>query len=303
MVLMSSCATIMNTNTTATTIVVGDGEKVVYKDDTLASANGKIRIEVPRAAEPLELKIVSSGKSIALNIPSQYSTFYWLNITSNYGLGMLLDRRTKKRFTYPNYIYPDSTRRLGYAKLGPKDRRGELLLHMSYPHINAFFISPQETKKVSSGGFLGIALGAEYYYAPARFVALKGFGILDFFLPFPAPVKWEGSHQTIGVVGVELSHHHRFGRIAVGYGFLYQHYSWDRTTVLTEDYNGPYIQERSSYPAYGFSSSFYWQATRNFHMGVVYRPTYYRPGRAEELVYEHTLSIDFAWKFLLVGKN
>jgi hypothetical protein len=296
---MSSCATIFNTSTTVTTIIVDEGERVVYKDDTLASANGQIRMEVPRAAEPLDLKIVSDSNETRLHVPSQYSTFYLLNLVSNYGLGMLVDRKTTKRFTYPNFICPDSTKSLGYTTWGPRDKKGQLLLHMSFPHINSFFISPQEDKKVSSTGFCGMALGIDYYYASSRYLAVKGFGILEFFLPFPAPVMWEGSYQTIASAGVELTHHHRFGRIALGFGFLYQHHNWNRVTTLTADYAGPYIQERSSYPSYGVATSLYWQATRNFHLGVVCRPTFYRPGRLREFVYEHSISIDFAWKFLV----
>jgi hypothetical protein len=297
--LLTSCATILNSTLTTTTVVVGENGAGISKNDTLQPIEGKVRLIVPRSAEPLELRIMSGGNSSTIIVPAQYSTFYLLNIPANYGLGMILDRRTVKRYTYSNYIYPDTNSISGYNSFGFENKKGQLFIHNSYPHFNSFMLSPQEETKANSNGFLGIALGLDYYYSSLRYLSLKTYGIMDFFLPFPAPVMRLGSYQIISSGGFEFSHHHCLGWLALGYGFLYQHYSWLKNTATTKEDFGPYTIERSSYPALGAVGSIYFQVTRKFHVGMVYRPTFYRPSRLDKYNYEHTLSIDFAWKFLL----
>lgn len=42
------------------------------------------------------------------------------------------------------------------------------------------------------------------------------------------------------------------------------------------------------------------QRSEDFNIGIVYRPTFYRPDLINKFKYEHLISIDFAWKIRLM---
>lgn len=51
--------------------------------------------------------------------------------------------------------------------------------------------------------------------------------------------------------------------------------------------------------ALGFVFPTYFQFGEYFSVGVIYRPTFYRPDLTDKFAYEHLISVDFAWKIRL----
>ena len=226
---------------------------------------------------------------------------YWVNIPYSYGIGMLVDMNNPKRYSYPKRIYINSTdSRSNYYHYSQSDNKGEVHLHLSLPYINSFSLKPKnETRKVNTG-FWGLSIGLDYFHSNNQFINIGTSGVLDFFLPFPAAVDMSGENELMSSWYISLSNNHRLGRFSVGYGLSYGRNTWD---LSYSDWGDPPPPTRNpitrSHSAFGLIFPNYFQFGEHFNIGIVYRPTFYRPNLTDKFSYEHLISVDFAWKIRL----
>jgi hypothetical protein len=214
---------------------------------------------------------------------------------------MLVDMNSPKRYTYPGKIHINSADTISkYYHYSQSKNKGELHLHLSLPHINLFCLKPQnETYKINTG-FWGLSVGLDYYHSNNQFINLGASGVLDFFLPFPAAVDLNGEHEFMSSWYISLSNNHRLGRFTLGYGLSYgenawslRYFDWLDPPPPTRD---PVTRRHNSL---GLIFPAYFQLYQHFSIGVVYRPSFYRPNIKDKFSYEHLISIDFAWKIRL----
>lgn len=221
-ILMTSCATIMNQMQRNLTIYTTVPGKIIYNRDTVKTINNKANFRVERKKEPISFTVITDSLTKTFQVASQNSFMYWSNIFCNYGIGMLVDRKSPKRYSYPQKIYFNSTDTINnYCRFGQLYNKGELYLHLSLPHINSFRLIPESEGVKINTGFWGLTIGLDYYYSNNRFINLGISGVSDFFIPFPAAVDLSGEYELMSSRYISLSNNKRLKRFTIGYGLSY----------------------------------------------------------------------------------
>jgi hypothetical protein len=184
--------------------------------------------------------------------------------------------------------------------------KGDLWLDLSVPYVNNFYFNSENEEPKVSTGFWGLAAGIDYYHSENQFVSLKGFGAVDFFLPVPAAIDYSGDEwedEFIYSFIIAISNNHRINRFNLGYGLSFASNSWDN------DYysNIPESPARDNihriHSAFGLFFPVYYRITKFFNVGIIYRPTFFRPSMDDKFKYEHLLSLDCAFKLPIYRAN
>lgn len=301
--LLASCATLLNGPCAETTVCTNSPAGIIYKKDTLLTHYGQVRLIAPRSRDPLRITVFTDSICKKISVKPRNSCMFYSNIFFNYGIGMLPDLLGERRFTYPKRIYVDARDTVArYRKYNPAGQQGEWLVHLSLPHINTFRMLPEGESPRINAGFWGILLGLDYFYRDYRFINFSVSGVSDFFVPVPAAVDISGEYELMSSRYMSLSHNHKMGRFTTGYGICLARNTWD---FRYYDQFGPPPPSREpvkkSMDAIGMVFPVYYKAGQFFSLGLIYRPTFYRPGSDKPFAYEHLISMDFAWKFRLIG--
>jgi len=306
LVFMTSCATIINKPYKNVTIYTTEPSKIVYKRDTVYTKNNKAYLLVLRDKENLSIKAITDSITKTIDVKSRNSFWYWANIYPSFGLGMLIDRDNPERYSYPKRIYINSADTINkYYGYSQSDKKGELYLHLSLPHINSFNLKPQNEGRKVNTGFWGLLVGLDYYHRNNQFINLDASGVMDFFVPVPGAVDIWGEYESMSSMYVSLSNNYKIQRFSIGYGLSFVRNNWsfsDNGGKYEYDEQGEIIPSlikdpiSKNYFAFGFVFPAYFQFGEYFNIGVIYRPTFFRPNLTDKFAYEHLISIDFAWK-------
>ena len=277
-----------------------EASTIVLSTDTLRSINNKAQLIVPRNNDTINLYSLTENQSKIVTIPPRFSHAY-LNNIFNYGIGFIIDGKNPKQFSYPSKVFIDvSDPSDKYSKYGKANFQGELYLHFSLPHINAFQLTPDYEDTKSNIGFWGVSIGLDYYYYKNMFLSLSTSAVSDFFVPVPAAVDISGEYELMSSTFISISNNHKLNRISFGYGFSICRNTWDYRYYNRFDPPPPTREpvKKSNY-AVGMNFTSYFQVSERFNIGVLYRPTFIRFNTSNKYQYEHLISIDFAWKIRL----
>jgi hypothetical protein len=298
--LLSSCATLLNGRkatidvhtTRPSTITVGVFEYNVQK---------KVTIAVPRSKEPLVIKVVADSLEKEVSVKAKTSFAVYANLLFNYGLGLLVDLKNPKRYTYPRHVYLDildtTTQYLAFPQ---KYKKGDLYLQLSVPYTNIFQLRPQGEPATNNLSFFGISAGVDYYYQKKQFINITGTLISSVPIPFPAPFDFSGEYDRVHSSYLSVSNNHHIHRFTVGYGLSYSYDTWRHG--YSSRFNAlPPVREpvKKSHPSAGLLTSVYYHTGPRFKVGVVYRPSLYSFGDVDAFQYQHLISIDLGWKLKL----
>jgi len=190
----TSCASILNPRYKSMSVFTQQPSKVIIRSDTLHTEANQVNFLIPRSKDSLKLVIVTDTSRQTFQIASRSSFAYYLNIVYNYGLGMLIDHGSPKRYTYPRRIYLDSNWSRGLKTL-PATHQGEVNFQVSFPYINSFITQPVGENRKANTGFWGLGVGVDYYHQDRQYLSLNLHTVSDFFFPVPAPVTYEGGQE------------------------------------------------------------------------------------------------------------
>ena len=304
-ILLSSCASLLNSKQTRLKIISNEPVGIIINKDTINHLLAEKEISVSRSKEPLKLTIFNDSIKKTVSVESKNSFAYWLNLYPNLHLwtGFLIDKNKAKRYAYSKRIYIDVYDTIPrYFTYYPWSRKGNIDLHFSLPHINSFLLNPEnENNKKVNTGFWGLTLGLDYYHSRNQFINLSASGVSDFFVPFPAAVDISGEYELMSSSYISLSNNHRYKRFLFGYGISYSKNTWDFRYYDRFDPPPPTREPvKKSHIALGLIFPAYFQMGEHFNIGLVYRPSFYRPNMTDKFKYEHLESIDFAWKIPLM---
>lgn len=305
---LSSCATILNQSTKTIYITTTTPANVIVNKDTFKTFQDKTPIWVKRQSKDLKIKVFNDSVTKEVSIKPINSFAFWLNAypTPLFWTGFLIDKKNPKRYTYPTRMYFDMTDTTNtYLSYDPRSKKGEIDLHISMPYINNFLLRPDnENNYKSNTGFWGLTLGLDYYHSSKQFINLSVSGVSDFFLPFPAAVDLSGYYELMSSAYVSVSNNHKINNFLIGYGLSYvrntwdlRYYQWGQTEPITRE------PVKKSNNAIGFVFPAYYMPTEHFFVGVAYRPTLFRLSTENPFKYEHLISIDFGWKIKLKKNN
>jgi len=270
--------------------------KIIYKHDTIKTVNNKANLRVERKKEIVSIVAMTDSITKTIEIKPKNSFMYWANLYY-FGIGMLVDMNNPKRYSYPR-IYINSTDTISnYHKYGPSNNKGELYLHLSLPHFNFFNLTPEGEKTKTGASFWGLTIGLDYYHSKNQFINLGATYAFGLIFPIPAAIDFSGKFELMSSWYGSLSNNHKFGRFTIGYGLSYGRNTWNFGYYDRWKLEPPTRDPvKKSHYAFGFIFPIYFQLGEYFNMGVVYRPTFYRPNMTDKFVYEHLISIDFALK-------
>jgi hypothetical protein len=300
LILLNSCATIMNDRHTTTTLYTNSPTKVVVNQDTFSTVNNQLPLSLLRGKKPVSILIITDSAEKVHSINSKNSFAYYGNIICNYGVGMFIDRNNPKRYTYPRRVYLNVSDTLNEFLTVERSHKGKVFLHLSLPHVNSFLLSPENESARTNTGFWGISIGLHYFHQNNQFLNVSVSGVADFFVAIPAAVDISGEYGLMSSRYLSFSNNHNIKRFSFGYGFSYAKNTWDLRYY--DRFNPPPPSRdpvKKSNDALGLVFSSYYQAGKSFNLGVIYRPTVYRLDAQPSFQYEHLLSLDFGWRIPL----
>lgn len=106
LLLFTSCATILNKQTTVVKISSDTNSKIIHLQDTLNLNKKQIKIYPKRVNSPLKITIVKDNLKKDFYFESKRSALFWANIFSGYGIiGLFIDLTNNKRLTYPHNLH------------------------------------------------------------------------------------------------------------------------------------------------------------------------------------------------------
>ncbi|MFK7905886.1 MAG: hypothetical protein AB8B69_12205 [Chitinophagales bacterium] len=301
-VLLSSCATILNSPQTSIAVYTTEPSKIIVGEDTIVTQKNRAKISVLRGDKPLKIIAETDSLNKTIYLPPKYSGTYWLNLMYTSFIGMIIEHKNPKVFTYQKVVSLNSADTSGnFSKHRPTYHKGEMYLHLSLPHMNHFYLQPpEEATSKNNLGFFGLSLGMDYYHSKNQYINLSGSTSTDILLPFPAPIDFGGEHEQMSTLYFSLSNNHKIKRLSLGYGITYVENIWD---LRYYDQFDPAPPSRDSVRKVtenlGLIFFFFFQTGSRFNIGLVYRPTFIRLRPQSPSKYEHLISLDFAWKFQL----
>lgn len=301
--LLTSCASILNQDYTKIKIHTTEPSTIMVNGDTIETdARNKATIFAERIDAPLFLVVETGQLQKKVDINYKNSVAYYLNIPNTYGLGMLIDKDNPKRFTYPRNIYLNSANTepiyFNYDQSNPK---GAWYLNLSLPYINQFSFHPEsEIDRKKSLGFWGIGFGLDYYHQEHQFLNFSGKAVTNSPIPIIAAIDFTGEFEWMYSTYFSFSNNHKWERFSFGYGLSLGSNTWDLRFYDTFGAPPPIRTpiKRKHY-ALGVVLPVYHQLGPTFHLGLIYRPTFFRFNTIPSTKYEHLISLDLVWKFRL----
>jgi hypothetical protein len=303
--LTPSCATIFNQPHKRLSVYTTRPSKIIFNGtDTLFTTGNKLVYRAVRQNAPLRIEVATDSLAKAIEVPAKNSLTFKYNFLLLYGIGYIFDWKEPKRFTYQQRIFINSADGNNeYFKYGKANYKGELDLHLSFPQINAFLLVPEGGNQKTSIGFWGVAAGLDYYHSKDQFVNLGVSAVMDQLLFVYALLEGEGEKELMSTKYVSFSNNHKFKRFSIGYGLSYAENTWDYRNYYRDGFP---LHPRNSinirYAALGLVFPVHFRLGEMFHIGIVYKPSFYRPNTKDKFMYEHLIGMDFSWKFTLLNK-
>lgn len=191
-----------------------------------------------------------------------------------------------------------SLRAASVSETDQDSSKGRIFIHLSLPYLNSFHFNPVGEGVKNNAGFIGFLIGADYFYKANRYVHLSFSQVQDFFFPIVfVPRGDEYESMTANVLS--LTNNHRLKRFSVGYGLMFSRNRWEVRNISWDKNSSSRKPVAKDNNAVGLSLSGYYQLTRHFHLGFIYRPALIRLNHAPAFNYEHAISVDAAWKIRL----
>jgi hypothetical protein len=301
--LLSACATLLNPNTKEVDVYTTKPSKIIFGNDTIHTQNNKAYLVVERSNQSVTFRVLNidspddSVKTITLK-PRNSIAFY-ANIPYTYGLGLIADWRNPKRYTYASRVFLNSDDKSSHLyRYDQRKRKNALYLHLSLPHANLFYFKPQGYGEQFSTGFLGIAVGLDYYHQENQYINATLNTVIDFLAPIPVPIENFDGREIMNSTFLTASNNHLVKHFTFGYGLSFARNSWGYYPGVWENEEENIV--RKHYAA-GLVFTTYIKTGPHFNIGILYRPTFIRFNTPDPLAYEHYFGLDLAWKIRLIN--
>jgi hypothetical protein len=312
----ASCATVFNSPVKTIAVHTTEATRVTIDDRLTETVEGDDWLYVERGPRTLAVHVENTQADTTLYLAPRNSAAYYWNLYFNYGIGMLVERRAPKRYTYPSRLYVDSDGSVSTRKADGYDfvrrRRPQFFaLRFSLPVINYRRFKPGGHPYRNTFNNWGATVGMEYGYTADHSVVVTLGGLAGSFFSTGPVASGTGyfydTFETASSLYTTLTHQTRVHKyFLVGAGLSYGVHRWSQTvdSYLSRPDGGRdasvFSQKFSErHTSLGLAFNGYYTAGKNFQVGLVYRPSYYRFGAAAPWVYEQTLSLDLLWTGML----
>ena len=296
---LSSCATILNGPAQRVFISTDRNIKAVSldKDDkvdsTFIGINSPGIYYVARSDKPLKISLQTGSIRRSVFLKAKKSFAYWSNIYCNYGVGLLVDKNTVKKFAYKkrNYFtYKDTS--VSVSRFAPI-QKGTINLSLSLPiPFGNIFDIKKAGGQYHSIGVLGFAAGLDYFYRDNHYLSLDAGVATDVF----AEHIGRGYYETGGVIFASVQNNNVVGSFDFGYGLNLSQFKW------TNRLNGDTIKIAQSLKntGLGLSLSAQYRLGNYLRIGVLYQPCIINTSLNPVFDYQHYISINLTWKIPVI---
>lgn len=246
-----------------------------------------------RSKSPIILIDSIVGDTTSIYPHKSYFLYWFGNIYTTLGLGMIIDNRSNKRFQYRKYNY--FTRyetEIKNIRFNPTNAR-KLRITIGIPYINHFHLFT-DNAKVFRTGFWGISFGAEYYLNPNSYISSTLNLATDYIVPFPVGIDYEGEWESSSTVFGNLRFNKSTPYFEYGAGLSVAHLNWNTRSQGIHDSTYVFVPRSKSSINIGLSTSVYYRFSPRFKTGLLYQPYLYSINNG--LQYQHFVSIEFQWR-------
>ncbi len=305
--LLSSCARIINKPYVRVEITTNEPAKIVVDTDTFETHHDIALIKLKRQKKAPPITIYTDSLSKTISLKSKYSSTVLLNfLPPLYGLGVLGDVNKPKTYTYSKSIYVDMTDAESEYLIYNFPKKGDVRLIFSIPFVNSYLLQPEiDPGFKSSSGYWGISIGADFHYSDHRFFNLSITSTNDTDSPFANDYSGR-DHFYMKSEYASITNNRIIDRFSYGYGISFgrNYYHLPSWAIVSGPFPFPFRSESTEKSDFfGFVFPAYIHLMNNFHLGLIYRPTFIQSNTNLSVKYEHLLSVDLAWKFRSKGKN
>lgn len=170
--LLSGCAGILNSHTREINIHTTKPSQIVFEGDTTFTVNNKAYIVVKRQKQPVAFSVIRNDTVKTISLRSRNSINFYANIYT-WGIGFLADWHNPKRYSYRSHVFINSGESSNRTyRYDQRSRKNKLYLHLSLPHVSAFYFKPKGQGNQFSVGCFGLAIGLDYYYREKQFLSV-----------------------------------------------------------------------------------------------------------------------------------
>lgn len=287
MVFLSSCATILNKPVQKVFITTDRNLKLISIDttvvtDSLHSSNHSVQ----RSNRSLVIRVQTDSIEKSLRLQPTKSFAYWFNIPENYGIGMLIDKNSNKRYGYPvrNYLSLKDTT-IHISRFAPVEK-GAINLCLAPTLINSYDVKAAG-KKYYTGGVFGMEAGLEYFFRSNQYLSFHAGAATSVFGEYIGA----GSYEIANATFASIRRNYIIGSFDLGYGVNFSQLTWKRI------YNDSAKKsELVKNPGAGLSLSAQYRLGNYFRLGFLYQPVLFNLNSKPSTGYQHFLSFNFVWK-------
>lgn len=289
--LFMSCARILNNGVQKITITCDKAIKIISVDSSLKTLGDDKSYYIERSKNPIKIKLQLDTANKTLLIKPHSSLAYWANIYFNYGIGMLIDKGSPKRYSYPKRIYIQYKKKDVIISRFAPTPKGSIYWHFALPHANSFYIKTN-TGHRNSEGFWGIESGLDYFYKNNQYVSVYAGAATDYFVPVPAAVDIFGEYQSSSGKFLNVKNNYRIGSFDLGYGVSYSTLLWRKKNYA----DSTFTPKSKSNSAIGFSFTSSFRFSGLFQIGFLYQPYFISIDNKVRIDYQHQISMELIWK-------
>ncbi len=248
--------------------------------------------------------IINETDTFKLKPHRSYFAYWFANIYTSYGLGMLIDYTNDKSFEYPiyNYLTRDNSQ-IKNVRFKPIPEK-KVKFTIGLPAIN-FFQLQTDNGKISSASGLGISAGVEYFLKKNIYLSMN-IGVtmslysksndtineMHYFSEFPFDLNNASSAKYLNFRVNKIS-----PRCEYGIGLTLTSLNW-RSNNRTDLTDSTYFYTPVSYKSLnlGLTSDLRLRLTPNFDIGIQYQPLFFDL-RHKKYNYQHFITTELIWRF------
>ncbi len=248
--------------------------------------------------------IINETDTFKIKPHRSYFAFWFANIYTSYGLGMLIDYPSDKSFEYPVYNYftkiDNEIKNVRFKPIPEK----KVKLTLGIPMVN-FFCQQTDSGKINSASGLGISAGLEYFISNKTYLSLNAGVTLDLFTSRHDTInelydfrEWGfGFDEFSSAKYINVRINKISPRFEYGFGLTLTNLKWNKntSTYLTDStyFYTPYYHKSLNL---GLSTDLRLRLTPNVNIGILYQPLFY-DFKHRTYNYQHFVTTELIWRF------
>jgi hypothetical protein len=249
--------------------------------------------------------IINETDTFKLKPHRSYFAYWFANIYTSYGLGMLIDYRNDKSFEYPIYIYFTRVNsQIKNVRFKPIPEK-KVKFIIGLPTIN-FFKLQTDNGKINSASGLGISAGVEYFFKKNTYLSMNIGATMSIYSKSNDTINEMhyhfkdfnfGSNTASSAKYLNFSINKISPRYEFGIGLTLTNLNWysnNRTDITDSTYFYTPVLYKSL--NLGLTSDLKLRLTPYFNIGIQYQPLFFDL-QHQKYNYQHFITTELIWRF------